>query len=69
MEEKTRQKLLKEKVLYLMNIQQRIEVLEQKIDNNIISDQEKIEIKGLYNLKYKTKKEIDSLYEQGINNL
>ena len=59
---KLKQKLIYEKSLYLQDIKNKIEVLEQKIDDGIITRKEIIDLHGLYKIKNKTEEDIDKLY-------
>ena len=60
--EKSKQKLIYEKSLYLQDVKNKIEVLEQKIDDGIITRKEIIDLHGLYKIKKKTDEDIDKLY-------
>ena len=51
-----------EKTLYLQDVKNKIEVLEQKIDDGIITRKEIIDLHGLYKIKKKTEEDIDKLY-------
>lgn len=63
MTEKLRQKLIKEKVMYLMKLDQRIELLEQKEKDNIITSSELNELKGIKTLRYIHEQKLKKLYE------
>lgn len=57
-----KQKLIYEKSLSLQDVQSKIEVLEQKLDDGILTEKEEAILKGLYKTEYKTKKDILKLY-------
>ena len=59
---KLKQKLIYEKSLYLQGVKNKIEVLEQKIDDGILTEREEEILRGLYKTEYKTKKDILKLY-------
>ena len=59
---KSKQDLIYEKTLYLKIVQNKIEVLEQKFDDGILTEKEKNILIGLYKTEYKTKKDILKLY-------
>lgn len=62
MNETLKQKLINEKVLYLMTVKNKIAVLEQKTDNGIITRKESIALHGLYKIQRKTVEEIEKLF-------
>ena len=63
MTEKLRQKMIIEKVMYLMKLDQRINLLEQKEKDNIITSDELNELKGIKTLRYIHKQKLKKLYE------
>ena len=60
--EKLKQKLIYEKTFYLQDVKNKIEVLEQKIDDGILTEREEEILRGLYKIKKKTEEDIDKLY-------
>lgn len=63
MTQRLRKKMIIEKVMYLMKLDQRIELLEQKEKDNIITSAELNELKGIKTLRYIHKKKLERLYE------
>lgn len=62
MNETLKEKMVNEKVLYLMNVKHRIRVLTQELNDGILTEKGKMTLEGLYKIEYETQKEILKLY-------